>query len=385
MKIIKRLFFVAMALLWLTMPISTLALPSATAGAESAPPSVSAKSAVLINGESGEVYYGKNENVRLGMASTTKLMTAIVALELASADDTVYIHGDAVGIEGSSVYLVEGERLTLSELIYALLLSSANDAAVAIAIHTAGSVDAFVEKMNQRAEHMGLTDTHFTNPHGLYDEAHYTTAYELGLIAAEALKDPFIAVAVGAKKANISHDGKAGARLLVNHNKLLRYYEGAIGMKTGFTKKTGRCLVSAARRDGLTLIAVTLDAPDDWRDHTALLDFGFENFHRVVIADVGEYSFEYSITGADRDTVTLVNTKPLVLTLPRSSTEIQYTVSSTSRFAFAPVIRGDTLASVSVSAYGQTAISPLIAEETVSESHKSDSFWHKFLKFFKKD
>ena len=179
--------------------------------------------------------------------------------------------------------------------------------------------------------------------------------------------------------------GEADKRLVVNHNKLLRSYNGAIGIKTGFTKATGRCLVSAALRDGLTLICVTLNAPDDWRDHTTLLDFGFENFRRAVIADVGEYKFEYSVTSADKNTVTLVNTKPLVLTLPRSSTEIQYTVSSTSRFAFAPVVRGDTLASVSVSAYGQTASSPLIAEETVSESRKSDSFWHKFLKFFKKD
>ena len=359
MKAIKRLFFAVVAILCLTMPISTFALPVG-----SSPPALSAKSAILINGESGAVYYGKNEDQRLGMASTTKLMTAIVALELADADSVVRIPRAAVGIEGSSVYLIEGERLTLSELIYALLLSSANDAAVAIAIHTAGSVDAFVEKMNEKAADMGLDDTHFTNPHGLYDEAHYTTARELAIIAAEALKFPFIAAAVGAKKASISHDGKAGARLLVNHNKLLRCYEGAIGMKTGFTKKTGRCLVSAAERDGLTLIAVTLDAPDDWSDHTALLDYGFASYEKVCLYGAGEFSYSMPLSDGKPSSITLTNSQPLTATVAKGVHSRSVTVLSSRRFLIGEVSEGECIGTVTVSAGGSTVSSPLIASES---------------------
>jgi D-alanyl-D-alanine carboxypeptidase/D-alanyl-D-alanine carboxypeptidase (penicillin-binding protein 5/6) len=166
---------------------------------------------------------------------------------------------------------------------------------------------------------------------------------------------------------------------------MLSRYEGAIGVKTGFTKRTGRSLVSAAKRDGMTLICVTLDAPDDWRDHTAMLDYGFDNFCRRTVAGVGEYTFEYNITGADTDTVTLVNTHPLILTLPRSAAKLSFTHFSTSRFAFAPVTRGDILATVSVSACGQTASSPLVARETIAKAYEKDSFWRKFFNFFKKD
>ena len=346
---------------------------------------ISAKAAVLMDADGKHVMWERNADTRMGMASTTKIMTALTVLRLTKPEHTVVIPADAVGIEGSSVYLCEGERLTVEQLLYALILSSANDAAVALAIYCAGSVEKFSDCMNALAEELGLVNTHFVNPHGLDAEDHYTTARELALITCAALENELLCKIFSTKKATIPFDGDDGGRLLVNHNKMLSYYDGAIGVKTGFTKSTGRSLVSAAKRDGMTLICVTLGAPDDWRDHTALLDFGFENFHRAVIADVGEYSFEYSVTGAENDTLTLINTKPLVLTLPRSHADIQYTVSSTARFAFAPIVRGDTLASVSVSAYGQTASSPLIAAQSITETDENKSFWYKFLKFFKKD
>ena len=349
-----------MAVLCLALPVSVFAAPS---GDTVYPPSLSAKSAVLINGEDGQLYYGKDENARLGMASTTKIMTAIVALELADADSVVRIPKEAVGIEGSSVYLIEGERLTLSELIYALLLSSANDAAVAIAIHTAGSVEAFVAEMNKKAQDMGLKDTHFTNPHGLYHEDHYTTAKELAIIAAEALRSPFISAAVGAKKANISHDGKAGGRLLVNHNKLLRYYDGAIGMKTGFTKKTGRCLVSAAKRNGLILIAVTLDAPDDWRDHTSLLDYGFASYEKVCVYGTGEFSYLMPLSDGSRESIALKNSRPLTLTVKKGDFSPEVTVLSSRRFLVGEVTEGDSIGSVTLSVENVCVSSPLIASE----------------------
>lgn len=347
--------------------------------------SVSAKSAILIDADSGMVLWDKNADTQMGMASTTKIMTALTVLELTKPENTVVIPRDAVGIEGSSVYLCAGERLTVEQLLYALILSSANDAAVALALYCCGNIEAFAEQMNTMAEKLGLEYTHFTNPHGLYDEEHYTTARELAAITRAALDNKLLCKIFATKKATIPFDGKENGRLLVNHNKMLSYYDGAIGVKTGFTKNTGRCLVSAAKRDGMTLICVTLGAPDDWRDHTALLDYGFENFCRRTIADVGEYTFEFSVTGAADDTVTLVNTQPLILTLPRSAAKLEYTVTAEQPFTFAPVMRGDIIAHVSVSAYGQTASSALISERTLEAVDSSTSLWRKLLNLFKKD
>lgn len=347
--------------------------------------SVSAKAAILMDADSGMVMWEKNADTRLGMASTTKIMTALTVLSLTKPQNTVVIPEDAVGIQGSSVYLCAGERLTVEQLLYALILSSANDAATALAIYCSGSVEKFAERMNALARELGLGDTNFVNPHGLDDEDHYTTARELAIITRAALENELLCKIFSTKKATIPLNDEADRRLLVNHNKMLSRYDGAIGVKTGFTKRTGRSLVSAAKRDGMTLICVTLDAPDDWRDHTAMLDYGFDNFCRRTVAGVGEYTFEYNVTGADTDTVTLVNTHPLILTLPRSAAKLNFTHFSTSRFAFAPVTRGDILATVSVSACGQTASSPLVARETIAKAYEKDSFWRKFFNFFKKD
>ena len=250
---------------------------------EPATPSVSAESAVLIEAQSGNVIYSKNTDQRLPMASTTKIITALTALSQAHPDTVITANADAVGVEGSSIYLVEGEALTLEQLLYALLLESANDAAVAIAIGVSGSVEAFAEQMNLLADVLGLQDTHFVNPHGLDHEDHYTTASELAKLTRYALQNELIREIVGTRKTTIPHPGEVGTRLLVNHNKLLRLYEDCIGVKTGFTKRSGRCLVSAAERDGVTLIAVTLNAPNDWNDHTAMLDYGFAKYESVLL------------------------------------------------------------------------------------------------------
>ena len=347
--------------------------------------SVSAKAAVLMDADSGIVLWEKNADEIMGMASTTKIMTALTVLKLTRPENTVSVPREAVGIEGSSVYLCEGERLTVEQLLYALILSSANDAAAALAIYCSGSIEAFAIQMNAAACELGLKNTNFVNPHGLYDESHYTTARELAVITAAAMKNELLSKIFATKKVTIPFDNDADGRLLTNHNKMLAYYDGAIGVKTGFTKSTGRCLVSAAKRDGMTLICVTLNAPDDWRDHTALLDYGFESFERAVIADVGEYTCELSVTGAKQDTVTLTNTQPLVLTLPRGAYGVKYTVLAPYRFAFAPIARGDTLASVSVSAYGQTATSALVATETLDAAGDKNSIWYKILNIFKKE
>lgn len=287
---------------------------------------VSAKAAILIDADSGQVLYAKNEETRLPMASTTKIMTALCAVELADADTVIEVDPAAVGIEGSSVYLYEHERLTLAQLLYALLLESANDAATAIAIGVCGSVEAFAEHMNERARALGLINTHFENPHGLDGETHYTTAHDLALITREVLRHPLLRTIVATRKITIPLNGSEGTRLLQNHNKLLRSYEGAIGVKTGFTKRSGRCLVSAAERGGLTLIAVTLCAPDDWSDHTRMLDAGFEALERVTLCARGGFASLVPVTGGREGYVMVQNATDLSVTLPRERGSMLCTV-----------------------------------------------------------
>ena len=339
---------------------------------------VSAHSAILMDAHSGLVLWEKNAHERMGMASTTKIMTALTVLRLSSPEDTVAVSDSAIGIEGSSIYLCKGEKMTVEQLLYGLLLASANDAAVALAIHCSGSVDAFAEQMNAVAQDLGLENTHFTNPHGLYDEDHYTTSHELAIITREALGIPLLAKIFATTKATIPFCGKSDERLVVNHNKMLKSYDGAIGVKTGFTKKTGRCLVSAAERNGLTLISVTLNAPDDWRDHTAMLNFGYENYRRVTLADAGEYRYSLPVVGGKGDTLTLTNSEPLVMTLPKDPDRAEYTVTSSYRFAYAPTVADKEYACLTVTCNGQTATSPLVAREKI-EAVEDKNFFQKLF------
>ena len=356
----------------------TLALPLPALAVNDGAPALSAKSAILIEAADGDVLYAKNERARMGMASTTKIMTALVVSESLPCDKIICVPKEAVNIEGSSVYLCEGELLSVEQLLSALMLASANDAAVALAVAVSGSVEAFADKMNEKAQALGLCDTHFTNPHGLYDELHYTTAYDLAIIANAALKNETVRRIACMKKAQIPQGVTAeepqglSVRYLQNHNKMLRLYDGAIGLKTGFTKKTGRCLVSAAERDGLCLIAVTLGAPDDWNDHTKMLDYGFSQYERVTFFDAGEFTFSYSVCGGRETAVTLTNEAPLVLSLPKGKAKHAKTaVNSHSHFEFAPVYAGDTLATVTLSCADKRVTSNLVAAYTVQRKEKN--------------
>ena len=377
----KRLFSFFLAfIVGLCCCVSVQALP-----VSSPLPSVSAQSAILINAEDETVYFEKSADQALGMASTTKLMTALVVAEHSSPEDIVTVSSEAVGIEGSSIYLIQGEKLTVEELLYALLLSSANDAATALAIFVGGSVDAFSQMMNERAAQMSLNQTHFTNPHGLYHEDHYTTARDLAIIAKEVLDVPLLRKIVATERYTIPHDGVPDRRLLLNHNKLLRTYDGAIGMKTGFTKKTGRTLVSAAERNGITLIAVTLNAPSDWQDHTNMFDYGFENYKTITIP-IGGFSYSIPVTGGDQESVNLINSQPMTLTVPKNHEQITYAVKHTGRFLFAEVEAHQSYGSVTVFCEGKTAISSLIAEHSVaSKEPKKIGPWERILNFFKLD
>ena len=300
---------------------------------------ISAKHAYLCEFDTGSPVFSKNEDARVGMASTTKIMTAIVAIENASLDKVVKIPPEAVGIEGSSIYLQEGECLTFEDLLYALMLESANDAAVAIAIATCGSVDSFVELMNQKATQLGLVSTNFTNPHGLDNEEHYTTAKELAIIASYAMSNPTFTEIVSTQKRTIPLSD-TGTRVLVNHNKLLKSYDGAIGIKTGFTKKCGRCLVSCAERDGVRMVCVTINAPSDWSDHQKMLDYGFSQYTKVKLADSGDYILSLDVVNGAKSFVKCANFDNLSVTLKNDNINISASLEA-NRLIPAPIKQGD--------------------------------------------
>lgn len=244
---------------------------------------IHAASAVLMDAESGRVLYEHDAHHPRLIASTTKLLTALVAVEqTADLDEVVTIKGEWLGSEGSSIYLKAGEEITLRGLLYGLLLQSGNDAAMSIACHVAGSEADFVALMNQKAAELEMKDSSFANPSGLNDDNHYSTAYDLALLARACLDNETVAEICATQAVTV------GTRTFINHNKLLSRYEGCVGMKTGFTEKAGRTLVSAATRDGQTLICVTLNDGDDWNDHAKLLDYGFATFPRQVLCRTGE-------------------------------------------------------------------------------------------------
>lgn len=362
--------------------VCALLLMLGTVITANATPSLSAKSAILIEAQSGKVLYQQNAFVRLPMASTTKIMTAIVAIESGNIGRTVSVSPDAVGIEGSSVYLYPNEELTLEQLIYALMLESANDAATAIAIEVAGSVEAFAALMNQKAEELGLTATHFTNPHGLDHEEHYTTAYDLACIAAYALKNDTFRKICSTGRMTIPLKGDEGTRVLVNHNKMLSRYEGAIGVKTGFTKRSGRCLVSAAERDGLTLVAVTLNAPDDWNDHAKMLGFGFERYENETLAEKGGLTLPLSVVGGDTESVLTANTEALSAMLTKNHGEISYRIEA-DHILYAPIARGTVVGKVIYSCDGEDiASSDLITLNEVAYKKAEKQGFFAWLKSF---
>ena len=242
-----------------------------------------AASAILMDAESGRVLYEQDAHRSRLIASTTKLMTALVAVEQAAdLEETVSVKGEWLGSEGSSIYLKAGEEITVRALLYGLLLQSGNDAAMAIACHVAGSEADFVALMNEKAAELGMNNSSFANPSGLNDDKHYSSAYDMALLARACLNNETVAEICATQAITI------GTRTFVNHNKLLRRYEGCVGMKTGFTEKAGRTLVSAATRNGQTLICVTLNDGDDWNDHAKLLDYGFETYPRQVLCRQGE-------------------------------------------------------------------------------------------------
>lgn len=254
---------------------------------------VSAKSAILIEQDSGRILYAKDAYTKRKIASITKIMTAIIAIESGKLKEKVKIKKKHTYIEGSSIYLEKGETITLEDLVYGLMLRSGNDAAVAIADYIGGSVEGFVYLMNDKAKQLGMNDTHFANPHGLDDsDDHYSTAYDMAILTQYAMKNKTFQKIFGTKfyKSHSLNDEKV--RYWKNKHKLVtNMYKYATGGKTGYTKKARRTLVTTAEKNDMTLIAVTLDGPNDWNDHIHMFEYAFQNFERVRLVNHGNYPY----------------------------------------------------------------------------------------------
>lgn len=310
-----------------------------------AQPDVSASCAALMVAETGELIYGKNEHDRRSMASTTKIMTSLLAIEALTPQRKITVSADMLNVEGTSMGLLPGDTVTLEGLVYGMLLQSGNDAANVTAITLGGNVENFVSMMNKRAGEIGMNDTHFETPSGLDSKEHYSTAYDMAMLGCTAIKNPEFAAVCSQKSAVVCYGNPPYRRTLTNHNRLLRIYDDAVGIKTGFTKKSGRCLVSAARRDGVTLVAVTLNAPDDWNDHSKMLEYGFSVVERHE-ADTDMSAVSLKIAGGESETVSLKLSRPLRYISRKGKSARTEQKISLKKFEYAPIEENTVVGSV---------------------------------------
>ena len=334
---------------------------------------ISAEKAMVLDAVTGRVLYEKDADRQSLIASTTKIMTALIVCEQCNVLDRMRIPKEAVGIEGSSMYLREGEVLTIQELLYGLMLSSGNDAAVALAIYCGGTVEGFAELMNDKAHSLGLKNTHFENPNGLDSPGHYSAARDLAVLAAYAMENPIFYKTVSAKNVTV------GNRHLRNHNKLLWQVSGADGVKTGFTKAAGRILVSSATRDGRRLICVTLNDPNDWADHTSMLEEGFSRYTVKRILSAGDLVGTLEVESGTDSRVQVLAAEDLDYAL--ATGERPVLSLSGPGFVYSPVTEGADAGFVYVLIDGcAVARVPVIYGRTVEKEPEEDpGFWNKLF------
>lgn len=360
-EIMKRLFAGAVA----ALTVAALFLPIRVQA-------ISAQKVVVLDTATERILYGKESDSRSLIASTTKIMTGYIVARRCNVLDRFRIPKEAVGIEGSSMYLQEGEVLTVQELLYGLMLHSGNDAAVALAIYCAGTVEGFVDLMNETAISLGLSGTHFANPHGLDAPEHYSTAEDLAKLAAAAMEEPVFAMTVSTKTV------QAGNRYLRNHNKLLWRLEGADGVKTGYTKAAGRILVSSACREGRRLIGVTINAADDWNDHKVLLERAFREFSLYTVVSEGEVLGVAEVSGGDCGYVELIAGEEFVY--PLTSDEKVTLQLPGIGFVYAPVSAGQRVgkANIYVNDHCVGSVEVIFGATVEQESQKERSFIRKW-------
>lgn len=358
---------------------AVLTLPApAVSGAEE--PAVTAKGAVLMEVGAGRILWSRNGEERLPMASTTKIMTALLTLEQPGLDEVFTVNAQAIRVEGTSMGLTEGSQATLRTLAAGMLLASGNDAANAAAVRVAGTQADFVMMMNRRAAQLGMKDTNFETPSGLDGQSHYSTAADMALLARAALENPDFRSLCSQTSLKLCYGNPPYDRWLANHNRLLKEYPGCIGLKTGFTKKAGRCLVSAAEREGVTLICVTLSDPNDWRDHTALLDWGFSRVRRTELPG----PWTVAVTGGEGESVTVSpGESPAVCVLEEELPRITWSVELPP-FLYAPVEPGQPVGTARCLLDGREyAAIPLIAENAAAarEIPEPSSLWERLCRW----
>lgn len=339
---------------------------------------ISAKKAIVMDASTGRVLYEKDADSRSLIASTTKMMTALVVCEQCNVLDRMEIPKEAVGVEGSSIYLKEGEVLTLQELLYGMMLHSGNDAAVALAIYCGGTVEGFAELMNDKARLLGMKNTHFVNPNGLDAPEHYSTARDLAILAAYAMKNPIFAQTVSTKTVRM------GQRSLRNHNKLLWQVEGAEGIKTGYTKAAGRILVSSATRQGRRLVAVTINDGNDWADHKQMLEQGFSDYQLCQIIGKGQYLGTVEILSGQESRVNVLAAQDFSYAL--AANEQPQIVLSPPGFSYAPVKRGEH-AGFAYVCIGESVVGkiPVVYEKSVDqEVAQKKPFWKDWIERIRK-
>lgn len=349
--------------------------------------SLSAKSAILINALTNEVIYEKNAYEKRGMASTTKIMTALLTIEIGNLHKTYFAKDEDVRIEGTSIGLKEGDRITLETLVQGMLLESGNDAANVSARVIGKSREKFVSLMNQKAKEIGMEDTQFKNPSGLTEEGHFSTAYDMALLGSFAIKNKQFRDICSLSSIRVSYGNSEYQRTFKNHNKLLNSVEGAFGIKTGFTKASGRCLVSAAERDGVTLIAVTLSAPDDWNDHKKLFEYGFEKV-KIYEMDFDTEKIEIDVVGSDNKKIGVKLKNKLTYTAINEEMNPE-TVVLCDKFLYSGVKKSDRVGCVKVFSENGKYLceSDLVSTENAptnfTEKEKEMSFFDKIKDFYK--
>lgn len=354
--------------------------------ARAAGPEVSAQSAVVLTADTGTVLFEKDGHTPRPVASTTKIMTALLALEAAQerGDPLVDITQEMVAVEGSSMGLQAGDSISLTGLAAGMLLASGNDAANAAALYLDGSLESFAARMNQRAAALGMEDTHFVTPSGLDGEdaqglGHLSTAYDMALLARAALEDQAFRQLCSSPSLAVEFAEPVKRVTYTNHNKLLAQYQGCVGVKTGFTKEAGRCLVSAAERDGALLIAVTLNAPNDWQDHTALLDYGFSQVEPYQLAG-GDVRLTVPVVGSPVEAVSLRGSNGGEVTLPLGQGAQVERVVRAPKFLYAPVEAGEQVGEICWYLEGQLLGSaPLTAAGAAPLQEKAPSLWERLF------
>lgn len=365
--------------------ISFIAVVCIFAGtANAVVPENSAVSAILMEADSGRVIYEDNANEQRAMASITKIMTTLLTIEAGNLDEYFTVDSEAIKTEGTSMGLKQNDSVTRRILCYGMMLPSGNDGANAAAVSVGGDINTFLNMMNERAKQIGMNNTNFVTPSGLDANGHYTTAYDMALLTREALSNHIFAKMSATQNITVEYGNPVYARTLTNSNKMLKMYDGAIGVKTGFTDNARRTLVSAATRNGVTLICVTLSDSNDWVDHTNLLDYGFSICKSASVKpDLS--SVNIPVVGGVEECVSVLAPFEMNLTAINGQLPEYETVIVADKFSYAPVSEGDVLGEVQYISDGQIiASSPLVADNSVSVKEAEHTITDKIKEYIKK-